>query len=111
MAMIGSDPGTSIRLMSRVLFGIEDDQLPPIVPLGVNTLVPTKWLQHMEEELKVTNRLLEARDKLLQEIPPCPLHGNECIPHAREWIQAAITLLDEAGLSPEEWIRMQREKL
>lgn len=24
---------------------------------------------------------------LVRLIPPCPVHGDQCIPHAREWIR------------------------
>ncbi len=31
-------------------------------------------------------KIIESRNKVLQAIPPCPAHGNECVPHALEWI-------------------------
>jgi hypothetical protein len=30
--------------------------------------------------------LLVGREQLLAAIPPCPLHGEGCVPHALEWI-------------------------
>ena len=40
-----------------------------------------------EEELQVTDKLLEARQEVLDAIPECPIHGS-CIPHALEWIES-----------------------
>lgn len=28
---------------------------------------------------------------LLEQIPPCPVHGDQCLPHAREWLAAQRT--------------------
>lgn len=45
------------------------------------------------EELKFTDMLLatrtESREQLLDAIPPCPAHGNRCVPYALEWIEKA----------------------
>lgn len=32
------------------------------------------------------NRLVDSSRELLHLIPECPDHGNECIPHAKEWV-------------------------
>lgn len=42
-------------------------------------------LEKLKHELEVTEKLLEERQKLLDAIPECPVHGK-CIPHALEWI-------------------------
>jgi len=39
-----------------------------------------------KEELKVTDLLLEERQRVLDAIPECPSHGS-CVPHAIEWIE------------------------
>ncbi len=36
-------------------------------------------------ELDVTEKLLSERQRVLDAIPECPLHGS-CVPHALEWI-------------------------
>ena len=45
-----------------------------------------KRVEELKSELKISDKLLIERDKLLAEIPQCPEHGA-CIPHAREWIR------------------------
>jgi methyl coenzyme M reductase subunit D len=43
-------------------------------------------LEKLKHELEVTDLLLNERQKLLDAIPECPVHGK-CIPHALEWIE------------------------
>ncbi|QGW28457.1 hypothetical protein [Phnomibacter ginsenosidimutans] len=43
-------------------------------------------LEKLKHELEVTEKLLEERQKLLDAIPECPVHGK-CVPHALEWIE------------------------
>jgi len=50
-----------------------------------------KRIEELEEELKVSNKLLEDRDLFLTVIPQCPVHGK-CMPHAIEWIRRVKTL-------------------
>jgi hypothetical protein len=30
---------------------------------------------------------LENREQVLKAIPPCPVHGDTCVPHALQWIK------------------------
>lgn len=46
-------------------------------------------VSELEEELAVSDKLLRHREYLLQAIPGCPEHGNECVPHALDWIESA----------------------
>ncbi len=41
----------------------------------------------IEEELKVYERLMTERDKIMAAIPECSVHGKQCVPHALEWIE------------------------
>jgi hypothetical protein len=41
----------------------------------------------LEEELKITDKLLEERTRLLHTVPACEAHGDECMPHAIQWVQ------------------------
>jgi len=41
----------------------------------------------LEAEVAIDDKLLNARDNLLKSIPECPEHGNQCIPHAMEWVE------------------------
>lgn len=40
----------------------------------------------LRREIEIDNILLAERNKLLAMIPPCPIHGSECIPWAKKWI-------------------------
>ena len=43
----------------------------------------------IREELRVTDQLLTERDRLLKSVPECKAHGDQCVPHAIEWVQSA----------------------
>jgi hypothetical protein len=47
----------------------------------------------LEAELKVTDELLRDRQRVLDAIPPCPVHGP-CIPHALAWIERAKAMME-----------------
>lgn len=40
-----------------------------------------------DEYIKILELLLSEREKVLHEIPECPIHGKNCVPHAIEWIK------------------------
>ena len=42
----------------------------------------------LERELAMTDKLLTERERVLRAIPGCPFHGDQCVPHALEWIAA-----------------------
>ena len=42
--------------------------------------------------LKVIEGLLEAHESVTRTAPPCPLHGETCVPHARNWINEMRSL-------------------
>ena len=42
-------------------------------------------VSELEEEVRIDNKLITERDKLLNAIPECSVHGK-CVPHALEWI-------------------------
>ncbi|WP_417832788.1 hypothetical protein, partial [Terasakiella sp.] len=46
----------------------------------------TKEFVELSKELEVTDLLLNERQKVLDAIPECNLHGK-CVPHALEWIE------------------------
>ncbi len=41
----------------------------------------------LEEELRVTDSLLNERMRVMREIPECPAHGDNCVPHAIDWVK------------------------
>jgi len=47
---------------------------------------------NLEAELRVSDELLKDRTNLLKIIPECEAHGDQCVPHAMEWIAKAKTL-------------------
>ena len=40
--------------------------------------------------LNANEHLLAERQRVLEAIPECPLHGNNCVPHAIEWIESKV---------------------
>jgi hypothetical protein len=49
-------------------------------------------IKKLENEIKTDDALLEERERLLNAIPECTVHGVGCIPHAVEWIERVKTL-------------------
>lgn len=47
----------------------------------------SRTVAQIEEELAVTDKLLRERDRVMEAIPPCPIHGNQCVPYALAWIE------------------------
>lgn len=60
----------------------------------------TKRITELEEELAVSNKLLAHREQLLNAIPPCPVHGSGCVPHALDWIREQTARQAEQGTGP-----------
>lgn len=46
-------------------------------------------------ELAVTDKLLADRNRVMAAIPGCTAHGDDCIPHAIEWIETAKAAIAE----------------
>lgn len=46
------------------------------------------YTEQLQMDLKVTESLLNERQRLLDAIPECPEHGK-CVPYALEWIEKA----------------------
>lgn len=52
------------------------------------TLICSDCLEQADY-IQVIEGLLETRNSVLEAIPECPVHGNQCVPHALEWIENA----------------------
>ena len=50
----------------------------------------TATAEELRQHIRTTESVLAERDRVLEAIPECPLHGNQCVPHALEWINARI---------------------
>ena len=65
----------------------------------------------LREELKLTERLLLERSRVLESIPQCPVHG-ECVPFALEWIERAKHAMAEgkkqAGKCPSKRLKSKK---
>ena len=46
--------------------------------------------EKLKEELRVTEEILTERNRLLEAIPECSVHGKQCVPHAIQWVQAQV---------------------
>lgn len=64
-------------------------RLDSVVIMWGNLMDILARLHAAEEELRITNALLEQRERVLNAIPECPMHGPDCVPHAVEWVHAA----------------------
>jgi hypothetical protein len=74
------------------------DQGETVVEWAARALFPsTVSASSLTEELRVTDALLEARNRVLQSIPGCEAHGEQCVPHALEWIEKAKAALSSTG--------------
>ena len=49
-------------------------------------------IEDLKKDLAVTEKLLAEQHRVIDAIPPCPAHGNRCVPHAIEWIERVKTL-------------------
>ena len=48
-----------------------------------------------EEEIAISDKLLADRNMVLAAIPGCGAHGDQCVPHALEWIERQTAALTE----------------
>jgi len=60
------------------------DQLRKQIDDAIST--QAKELEEVKLELKITEQLWKDRQRVLDAIPECPLHGS-CVTHALEWIE------------------------
>jgi hypothetical protein len=71
--------------------GAVKDMLPEAVSVGLKRIEGESYwevgLSKADEELRVTEELLAERNRLLDAIPECSVHGPQCVPHAIEWIK------------------------
>lgn len=44
-------------------------------------------LEEYRAWVRADERLLESYSRLLNVLPPCPIHGQGCVPHAIEWVK------------------------
>lgn len=69
-------------------------------PDGVRSVEMTigQWKGALQSEIVGELALTDGRnaslEHLLDAIPPCPAHGEGCIPHALEWIKVAKEAMD-----------------
>lgn len=47
-----------------------------------------KYIQRLEEEIEIDNKLIAERSRVLEAIPECTAHGSNCVPNALSWIKA-----------------------
>ncbi|MFG0917242.1 hypothetical protein [Pseudomonas sp. CJQ_11] len=79
---------------SEELKGIGHVDLGAFVDWVYNLKLERDQLKAENEELKqnvrYSDQIIETRNRLLKSIPPCPVHGDECVPHAMEWVASAL---------------------
>ncbi len=50
-------------------------------PLAIDELI---------DLLNVNEKLLAERQRVLDTIPECPVHGSNCVPHAIYWVRQRV---------------------
>ena len=50
-------------------------------------------IEELEAEVAIDDKLLSEHSRLLEAIPPCPLHGSQCVPHAIDWVERRLDTL------------------
>ncbi len=43
-------------------------------------------IESLESQIYILEKLLNERNRVIDAIPECPVHGPQCIPHALEWL-------------------------
>jgi len=66
-------------------------------------------LADAEEEIRVSDLLLTARNELLSAIPACEGHGDQCIPHAIEWVKNIQERQEAAEKDAKKWRAVSEE--
>lgn len=51
----------------------------------------------LREEVAIDDKIIAERQRVLEAIPPCELHGRHCVPHALEWIADRVAESNCAG--------------
>jgi len=54
-------------------------------------------LEELKAYIRITDGLLNERNRVLEAIPMCNVHGPQCIPHALRWIE------QQKGKKPMKW--------
>ena len=53
------------------------------------------YIHELEQELEITDQLLEGYEQTLALIPPCAIHEGLCLPHIESWIERMVALEEE----------------
>lgn len=60
-----------------------------IKSMATGPIKPCSSCESLREELRVADKIIAERTRVMNAIPPCPTHGNGCVPWALEWIADA----------------------
>lgn len=44
-------------------------------------------MTELREHITTLEQIFAERQRVMEAIPECPVHGSECVPHALEWIK------------------------
>lgn len=73
---------SELKRMAECAMGFTNMSLAPDVVLG------------LIEEIDVADKIIAERNRLLDAIPACPVHG-QCVPHAIEWVEKSMLVMRE----------------
>ena len=81
---------SAIKFVGRILIAVFFRIFPGAKTFLAKQLVKKDHAKgcvvNKDNELYVTEQLLEERQRVLDAIPECPAHGRNCVPHAIDWI-------------------------
>lgn len=102
-AVVNSSSGEiKNRIVSTMMDTFQNEVQKRLIELGWAPPVEVQRLDRkiaeLRAELEVTDKLLAARNEVLELIPECETHGPQCVPHAKEWIEnikvCRVSMLD-----------------
>ena len=73
---------------------LEEMKRQAIQDQELETYLKKATAHELKDYIRASEFILQARTKVLEAIPECPLHGQHCIPHAIEWIKDNISSED-----------------
>jgi hypothetical protein len=78
-----------IENVNRLVYEEVDKRLKAMIPVEWRQIVEA--LEHrvreLQNALETTETICDERTRVLHAIPPCPVHGQNCVPYAVEWVE------------------------
>lgn len=90
-------PGHNLMIIiAKLKAQIDDLQLMAkrapgyVQPERLDTFLATAERDALVAYIQNSEKLLQERNRVLEAIPECSVHGRQCVPHALEWVEAQL---------------------